>query len=70
MPPSHHQHRSISPAVSVTAMQQTYNQPATQQVSTYASQTQQPQTSAVPNPYSTQKQPQVHVIKHYYWLAD
>lgn len=62
MPPSHHQHRSVSPA----AMQQTYcNQPAAQQVATYASQAQQqPQASVVPNPYSTQQQSQVHVIEH------
>jgi hypothetical protein len=61
MPPSHHQHRSISPAVSVATMQQSYNQPTSQQVSSYASQSQQPQANVVPNPYSTQKQPQVPV---------
>jgi hypothetical protein len=40
-------------------MQQTYSQPAPQQVSSYASQAQQQQASVVPNPYSTHKQPQV-----------
>ncbi|XP_021916689.1 caprin homolog isoform X2 [Zootermopsis nevadensis] len=59
MPPSHHQHRSISPAVPVATLQQTYNQSATQ-VSAYVSQAQQPQAN-VPNPYSTQKQPQEQV---------
>jgi hypothetical protein len=66
-PPSHHQHRSISPAVPVAAMQQAYsNQPATQQVATYASQAQQqPQPTVVPNPYTAQQQTQVycHVLE-------
>lgn len=63
MPPSHHQHGSVSPAVSVATMQQTYSsQPAAQQVATYASQAQQqPPASVVPNPYSTQQQPQEQV---------
>jgi len=63
MPPSHHQHRSVSPAVSVGTMQQTFsNQPAAQQVTSYASQAQQqPPTTVVPNPYSTQQQPQEQV---------
>jgi len=66
MPPSHHQHRSVSPAVSVATMQQTFsNQPAAQQVASYASQAQQqPPASVVPNPYSAQQQPQVFAIEH------
>jgi hypothetical protein len=44
-------------------MQQTFsNQPATQQVASYASQAQQPPASVVPNPYSAQSQ--VFAIEH------
>jgi len=50
-------------------MQQTFsNQPAAQQVASYATQAQQqPPTSVVPNPYSAQQQPQVFAIEHKYW---